>query len=89
MVDEAIQVLFTKGSIYIPTKTHIEKNIKDSGSIKKNMNYIVDPDWDKGRSQEQLFWTIIKRLRSEHRLGETKKLTLNAKYRVIIYNIEK
>lgn len=89
MVDVAIQELFTNGSIYIPTKTHLEQNIKDRCSIKKHMNYIVDPDWDKGRSQEQLFRTILKRLRSEHNLDFSDNLTLSISDRVITYNSEK
>ncbi|MBB1150266.1 hypothetical protein H4K35_09010 [Myroides sp. NP-2] len=66
IVDEAIQQLFTKGSIYVPTKTHLEENLKDTRSVKKNMNYIVDPDWDKGYAQRDLFSRILKRLELEH-----------------------
>lgn len=66
-IDEAIQILFTKGAIKIPNSQEIDRLPpgRTSAYLKEN-NWILDPDWTTGSAQEDLYRRIFNRLEIEH-----------------------
>lgn len=68
-IDHAIQVLFTKGKIYIPSRQELKDDIEENseGKINKLMDFVIaDYDWHMGRAQDDMKKGLIKRLQSEH-----------------------
>lgn len=74
-VDHAIQMLFTEGTIHVPTKSEIKDENYQRGRNKNQM--IIDPDWEADYAQKDLLNRIVKRLRFEHRLDGGSKLRIN------------
>lgn len=73
-IDDAIQVLFTKGKIYIPSKQELKDDAEltmlgkeSQRKLLKVMDFlVVDYDWHMGRAQDDMKRRLIKRLQSEH-----------------------
>ena len=68
-VDNAIQVLFKYGAIYIPTKTQIKNNDFDGIPYSQ---IVKDEDWYEGKAQDEFARRIYNRLQIEHRHLEIK-----------------
>lgn len=64
-IDQAVQDLFNKGSVYVPTKTEINQST-ESYNRKLPENSVMDTQWLLGMAQEDFFSRLVKRLSIEH-----------------------
>ena len=73
-VDEAIQTLFQKGKIYIPSFAELSNQAPFPEPLVNMFDYmIVDPDWEKGGTvQRHLETCILNRFSREHPHAEIK-----------------